>query len=262
MPEAYVVQTGYSARREPDYFQDLSSSVTGRIWQVDVYRDLARVAELLGCTTIVDVGCGNGEKLAPLAGSFELIGIDFGANIEHCRRTYGFGRWLEDDFGKAGALPIDDEDLHGAAIVCADVIEHIPDPQPLVARLVAALSHAEVLLISTPDRALVYGDAHRGPPRNPAHVREWTIRELSAYLRRQGLEHGSVGLSRPHDHTLRMETILAGYVRDASRLRELEDILIDQPDPIYQPDPPTAIERVKEALSRARITLRQPMPPA
>ena len=50
-------------------------------------------------------------------------------------------------------------------------------------------------------------------------MRAWTLRELGAFLRRSGLWHGTIGLTRPHDQTPLLQTIFAVYTRDAESAR-------------------------------------------
>ena len=226
MPDSYAIRDGYTARPSPQYFADARQE---RTYQPDVYRDLGRIAARLGSARLIDVGCGNGAKLIGHREAFELVGVDYGANIEDCRARYDFGTWIEADLGSPGPLLQDTALLSGATLVCADVIEHVPAAEILVAKLAGALEHADALLISTPERAIVRGLGDPGPPRNQAHVREWTLRELGAFLRRSGLRHGTIGLTRPHDQTPLQQTIFAVYTRDAESLEAVEDVLIDAP---------------------------------
>jgi SAM-dependent methyltransferase len=247
MSDEFRLHYGYRARREPAYFHD-SRVDDPAVFQPDVNRDVARVAKALECTTIVDVGCGNGEKLAELRDRFDIVGFDYGANIDYCKSTYAFGRWIEVDLGTPAPLPLTADELRGAAVICADVIEHLPEPGLLVQRLRGALQHAEVVMLSTPERDLLYGDQHFGPPTNPTHVREWNTRELASYLRREGLHHGTVGLTRPVDHTTHMGTILCAYVREPETLALVEDVLIDTPAPIVAARHRPVSERVVTRL--------------
>jgi hypothetical protein len=82
-------------------------------------------------------------------------------------------------------------------------------------------------LLSTPERDLVRGREHLGPPGNPCHLREWSIRELDAFLRDRGIEHRSVGLTRDNDLHNRLETILAVCCGDAQRLDAAVRVVID-----------------------------------
>lgn len=225
MPDRYAVRTGYRHRAEPRYFADAAIPLT---YQPDVYRDAANVAARLGCTRIVDVGCGTASKLIPLAGRFEVIGVDYGPNVEQCRRLHpATGSWRECDLDAPGALPVSAEEWQGSVVVCADVIEHVRAPEVLLDKLRTGLLFAEALLLSTPERDLTNTQCDPGPPGNPAHVREWSIRELGAFMRRAGFAHQTIGLTRSHDHSLSLLTILAAYTRTPELLDVVEDVLID-----------------------------------
>lgn len=68
----------------------------------------------------------------------------------------------------------------GATLICSDVIEHVEDPDQILAYLEAI--RPEQIVISTPDRDEIKLDTQDGPPRNIHHVREWTHDEFVAYL--------------------------------------------------------------------------------
>jgi len=65
-------------------------------------------------------------------------------------------------------------------VICADVIEHLPDPNQLLA-FVKLLSPCNIIF-STPDRNLLRVGIHNGPPRDLAQVREWSMPEFRAYI--------------------------------------------------------------------------------
>jgi SAM-dependent methyltransferase len=206
MTDSYCIKPGYVHRPKPEYFADSDSGI---VWQPDVYVEACRIAGAVGATTIVDVGCGEGRKLAPLYPTFSIIGFDFGPNLEHCRRQLPFGRWIEHDFDTEGPLPIEPEALDGAVVICSDVLEHVVRPERLLGKLRGALDHAAAVVLSTPERVETWGADHMGPPPNSAHVREWALAELGELLEREGFPHGVVGLTRSNDHANQMATILA-----------------------------------------------------
>jgi hypothetical protein len=88
------------------------------------------------------------------------------------------------------------------------VIEHLKDPTNLLAFLRECMRWARAGLLSTPERELTHGPEHAGPPPNPAHVREWSARELRELLLDSGLTVSFVGLTRSHDGSDGMQTIL------------------------------------------------------
>lgn len=181
----YELPADYVARGEPAYFDDVDHGV---VWQPDVYRLARDLARDTGVRRLIDVGCGQGRKLAVLQPVLDLVGLDFGENLAHCRSAYPWGRWLEADLDGDAPWPLTPADLEGSALVASDVIEHLRRPERLLSGLRQALAHAEWAILTTPDRVATHGVAHLGPPPNPAHVREWALDELAALARGCGLE--------------------------------------------------------------------------
>lgn len=216
--ERYFIKEGYRINSVPAYWDD-AVDLHGATWQPDVYRDAAAVAARLGCRRIVDVGCGTAGKLAALHPHFEIVGIDFGSNLEVCRQRYPFGMWLEHDLESGDPLPVSGDLLETSVVVCADVIEHLVRPELLLRILRVTLDRAGAVLLSTPDRKLTRGADHMGPPPKPHHVREWALDELAAFLEAEGFEHGDVGLTRSNDLEPGRNTILATVFRDDALAR-------------------------------------------
>ena len=220
----FCIAAGYVARPVPEYYADTPSGIT---WQPDVYPEAQRIARLVGARTIVDLGSGNGAKLAALHPEFEIVGVDIGSNLEFVRTHHPQGTWVEHDFEGDGPLPLDATRLADSVVVCADVIEHLMDPLPLLRKLHDAFERgAAAVLLSTPERALTWGAEHTGPPPNTCHVREWTIDELGALLEREGFDFGDLELTRSNDAESRMATTLAILYRDAA----IEQLVRDERD--------------------------------
>jgi 2-polyprenyl-3-methyl-5-hydroxy-6-metoxy-1,4-benzoquinol methylase len=195
--DGYGLAGEYRSREAPEYYVDTPqvNRLGMRIYaQPDVYSTAARVARELGGRQIIDVGCGDGAKLSQLHPEFEVVGVDFGRNIEECRRKYPFGTWIEQDLDRPDPIAV--EPREGAVVISADVIEHLVDPDKLLSQLRALLDKAGAVVISTPDRERWRGPEDVGPPVNPAHVREWTAVEFARYLKSRGFERGSVGYTR------------------------------------------------------------------
>jgi SAM-dependent methyltransferase len=213
MFEGYCIKDGYQHREAPEYFNDYESDL---VWQPDVYGELGDFAARLGATRIVDVGCGSAAKLSALHPRFEIVGIDYGANIELCRSTHAFGTWIEHDLESGEPFPLAPEQLRGSVIVCADVVEHFREPERLLVALREALEHAEAVVLSTPERDLTWGADHWGPPPNPCHAREWCLDEFVRLLRLAGFEHVSAELTRSNNLDTVRKTILACAFREAT----------------------------------------------
>lgn len=207
MAENYFLRPGYVSRAQPKYFLDDGGDV---IWQPDVYAEAFQLGRRLGATTIVDVGCGDGRKLAAMYPRFQIIGIDFGPNLHACRARYPFGTWLEHDLEDAATpLPLSPDPDEPFLIVCSDVIEHLVRPEVLLEKLGAIFERSVGLVLSTPERELTWGLDHLGPPPNEAHVREWSLEELALLLQEHGLTAGEIGLTRSNTLTNQPHTILA-----------------------------------------------------
>jgi SAM-dependent methyltransferase len=211
----YCIRAPYVARRRPRYYKDRG----GVVFQPDVYHRAVLLAEEAGSPRIVDLGCGNAAKLVELHPRFDVVGVDVGQNIARCRARFDFGTWVDHDLDAREPLPLDEAELRNAVLVVADVVEHLRHPERLLGELARVLSHAAGVLISTPERDLVRGVAHNGPPPNPAHVREWNIYEFSAFLAAVGLRRGSVELTRSTDTRPDRRTILATVLAGGPPLR-------------------------------------------
>ena len=201
----YHLKPGYEERLDPDYWLDESTEV---VWQPDVYREATDLAERIGARLLIDIGCGNGEKLAPYRDQYDIIGIDFGANIESCIARYDWGEWIVADLD-ADAEPLPVGAVADSVVVCADVIEHVIHPERLLRKLRDLLDRgALALVLTTPDRELRRGLQHTGPSPNRAHVREWALTELERFMGDEGLA-GMFGLTRTNDREPFLHTIFS-----------------------------------------------------
>ena len=171
----YEIAPGYRHRNRASYYDDTENADE---WQRDVYEESRRLMFEHQLRSVTDVGCGSGYKLVHQLGEFDTTGVDLPETIEWVRRKYPERRWIGGSF--------DDVELPTAdLVVCADVIEHVLDPDMLM-RLLRRVARNRVV-ISTPDRDLVYRGRTMnrfGPPANPAHVREWTFGEFRNYADR------------------------------------------------------------------------------
>jgi hypothetical protein len=193
LPEHLALPPAYVHRTVPEYFDDVRRADADIVHQPDVYGAAAALARRTGATHIVDIGCGAAEKLLALAPEFHLIGVDFGENLEHCRLAYPRHTWLRWDIEREPLPELPVALLRRAVVVCADVIEHLVDPAGLLCGLRRLASDVQAIVLSTPDRVRVRGPLDPGPPQNPAHVREWTLEELTALLDAGGLRPAFAG---------------------------------------------------------------------
>jgi SAM-dependent methyltransferase len=218
----FGISPDYTERAEaPLYTTGVVPPRWGPVWQPDVYRLATRLATQGQCPVLVDVGCGGGDKLVHAARGRKAIGLDIGSNFEESRIRWPSHEWRECDLDGVEHLPIEPGEARDAIVVCADVIEHLVNPAPLVDCLVGCLEFARFVLISTPDRELVWGRGHLGPPPNPFHVREWTSAELVSFVEERGAICGAVGLTRANDHVRSRTTILIVLAQSDDSLRQV-----------------------------------------
>lgn len=178
----FRLPTDYVARSEPCYFDDSPFFDSAIVHQPEIYEAADYFLQAGGRTRILDIGCGNGRKLRQVRAR-DHVGVDFGANIALCRQRFGaWGTWLEADFSQRHCAAIAAFADASTVVVCADVVEHLLDPAPLLNLLAQCYRRGAIVITSTPDRLKVRGAADRGPPANPAHVREWALDEYVAYL--------------------------------------------------------------------------------
>lgn len=207
--ENFFIKPGYVPRGASVYFEDSMTSGGAIIHQPDVYALAAHIGRMFGCTHILDIGCGRGHKLVKLHPAFNLVGVDFGSNINYCSSHYPFGQWLCLDLEGSHRNLLPQEILEKTLVVCSDVIEHLTDPTGLLRTLSNCLRHAPVAILTTPERDLVRGLGDRGPPANPAHVREWNQAELSQLLKAFSFDVAFTGLTCNNDNDWEKKTVLS-----------------------------------------------------
>lgn len=186
MMNRYFIRDDYQINPTPitsEHFSDglywnQSRIKASRVYQYYVYRDAAKIAQEHDIKTLCDVGCGTGEKLRNIHESnpnLNIVGIDQKHAIEYCLNTHGFGEWLVDDFAEPKLK------ICGDMTICSDVIEHLVDPDVLISYLKRVTTPGGLILISTPDRDRLRGEACTYSP-NRHHIREWNFDEFSRYL--------------------------------------------------------------------------------
>jgi 2-polyprenyl-3-methyl-5-hydroxy-6-metoxy-1,4-benzoquinol methylase len=175
-----LVQATYDAEGADAYWTDARIE-RAALFQHDVYRLAARLAardEL----TVLDVGCGPPVKLARMLPARTVVHlVDQPSTAPLAARLLPRARFTPADL-ETVALDLGRRfDL----VVCADVVEHLVDPDPCLRFIRAHLAADGRLLISTPERALLHGADCRACV-HPQHVREWTAPEFAAFLHARG----------------------------------------------------------------------------
>lgn len=212
---AYFIKENYRHRIKPSYFNDMPEK-SGITWQPDVYHFSSDIASRFNCSNIIDIGCGNAQKLVTMYPKFNVIGIDFGNNLAKCNQDYKFGTWIEYDFDKGNVINIQDNILKKSIIICSDIIEHLVEPSHLLDNLKNFMNYSDVCILTTPERDLTRGKNNFGPPDNPHHVREWNMKEMEKLLNHYKFNIGFVGLTASNDKDFKKKTMLFGLLNNTS----------------------------------------------
>lgn len=162
----YYIKRGYKARTESctldhkrkSKYWDKQRIYASAFYQADVYKIAKKLIEKYKFKTIVDIGCGYGVKLNNIIyRSFpnaRIIGIDQKSAIDYCKNNYKFGEFYEDDFeNPSKKIVISNIDL----IICADVIEHVLNPDILLNYITSMADNNTLIIFSTPERDLARG---------------------------------------------------------------------------------------------------------
>lgn len=190
--DTYFIKAGYQANpvqntldvsAQVDYWNDDRIESASR-FQYDVYKDaVACLLSRTGSPALLDIGCGPPRKLADL-----LSGRDVRIHLVDQPNTEVLARRL---LPHAHFTPVDletiDIDLAERfdVVICADVIEHLLDPDPCLAFIRRHLRPGGLLFISTPERDVLRGPQCAYSP-HPMHVREWNRNEFRRFIESRG----------------------------------------------------------------------------
>jgi SAM-dependent methyltransferase len=204
----FQLPENYCSRQTVSYFDDIVQAEGQPLYQPEVYEVADYLLRKTGRSTVIDFGCGFAGKLVTLKAA-RRIGIDFGSNIEYCRAHHGdTAEWITADFAYPDSARLVSLANSDCVVICADVVEHLLDPIPLLEVLAECCERGAIVLTSTPDRVRAWGREHRGPPPNPSHVREWALDEYRRLLDGVGLFCNYAGYTLNNDRDLELETII------------------------------------------------------
>jgi SAM-dependent methyltransferase len=148
--------------------QYIDSDKSSRRYQKAVYKYASKIHE---GGRVLDIGCGTGYKTMKFFGKSETLGLEIEPTLSLLREKYPHRYWEEGDLKK---IPTDRFPL----VICADVIEHIIDPDDLL-NFIGKINFSNCVM-STPDRNTLNNEL--GPPRNSSHLREWLFAEFESYI--------------------------------------------------------------------------------
>jgi 2-polyprenyl-3-methyl-5-hydroxy-6-metoxy-1,4-benzoquinol methylase len=154
-------------------------------YQHYVYARAARLAREHACHTLLDVGCGVGEKvrihLAPIVPEITLL--DQPSALALAAQRVPAATRIECDL----ETPPDSLGRAFDMILCADVLEHLLNPDAVLSLIRRACHPGTIVLLSTPERDRERGRACMASNK-PEHVREWAMPEFAAYIRSRGFD--------------------------------------------------------------------------
>jgi 2-polyprenyl-6-hydroxyphenyl methylase/3-demethylubiquinone-9 3-methyltransferase len=166
----------------------------------ELVRHLARAASgmrPLEGLAILDVGCGGGLVSEPLARlGARVTGLDPAMENVEAARRHAAGQGLAIDYRCGSVEELGAERLQFDAVVCLEVVEHVPEPGAFLAACAALVRPGGMLLLSTINRtAKAYLLAIVGAEYVlrwlPVGTHQWdrfvTPEELARHLRSAGL---------------------------------------------------------------------------
>jgi 2-polyprenyl-6-hydroxyphenyl methylase/3-demethylubiquinone-9 3-methyltransferase len=147
--------------------------------------------------SVLDVGCGGGLICEPLARlGARVTGLDPAMENVEAARRHAAGQGLSIHYRRGSVEDLGAEGLEFDAVVCLEVVEHVPEPAAFVAACAALVRPGGLMLLSTINRtAKAYLLAIVGAEYVlrwlPVGTHQWdrfvTPDELARYLRDAGL---------------------------------------------------------------------------
>jgi len=140
--------------------------------------------------TLLDVGTGYGYGVHFFDEAFDSdlsVGIDAsGRALKHANKRYKGKRRC---FIKCSATHLPFKNKSFDLITCLEVIEHIPSPSMVLKEIHQTLKNEGSLVISTPNKytigSLLRQKDKEQPPKNPFHMREYSISEFRNLLKKE-----------------------------------------------------------------------------
>jgi len=182
----------------------------GVTYQYDVYATMLERISVDGKSNLLDVGCGPPQKLNRLlaGNTVDVCLVDQASTATLAARLLPEARFVG-----ANLENIDlDLGVRFDAIICADVIEHLVNPDPCLTFIRRHLASDGLLFISTPERDVLRGVKCMDSP-HPMHVREWNRKEFKAFLVSRGFQL--------EQHLLLPQQCLPKWKKLAGRLRSV-----------------------------------------
>ena len=164
----------------------------------------------LAPTTVVEIGCGDGAVLAELAQrGWTIDGFELAENAARRARERGIARRVERFDGEHVPAHTDEYDL----AVLSHVLEHVPDPLPLL-REAARVAPNVLVEVPLEDNRSARRPAKRELSRGAGHLHAFNRADVLKLVTKAGLEpRGELTDPLPYEH----HAFFAGAVRGAAK---------------------------------------------
>lgn len=193
MVERYYIRTGYQSNEQVLTFKGDEARTywtnerirAAASCQYYVYEKCLSLVQSKGYDSLLDVGCGPPEKVKWLLAPYctDIVLIDKPSLAQLVKQILPHGRFIP-----ANLEHIDfDLSKKFDLIICADVLEHLLNPDKCVRFIKRHLSQNGLAVFSTPDRDYLRGKESNYSPK-PEHVREWNGAEFAQYITSWGFE--------------------------------------------------------------------------
>jgi SAM-dependent methyltransferase len=157
---------------------------------------------------VLDLGAGTGDLAHSIRQSFpdaEILGLDVSAEgLEVARHKVPDAVFLERDLLQAGSAP---REFRGWAshAVCSEVLEHVDDPERLLANAIPYLAPGCLVVVTVPGGPMSAFDRHIG------HRRHYQPAQLQELLERVALvPECATGAGFPFFNLYRLVVVLRG----------------------------------------------------
>jgi hypothetical protein len=190
----------------------------------DAYRLAIHLARSFGARTIIDIGFAAPRELMA-ASEYHWIVVNHDLH-PMTRRVYFLNEnWIDWDWPPDRDIPIADENLKGAIVICAGVIADIRDPTGLLAFLKRASLHASAIIVCTPEHELQSRNSTEQRPGSrrdsrltelPRNLKQpmqrlsgWNLAEFETLLQQNDLCPTFIGLTIDSDDSRQKNSIIA-----------------------------------------------------
>jgi glycosyltransferase 2 family protein len=208
-----------------DHYNSIEGDIDEKAYNSDLCvqrffqrRRTAAIKDMLGATNgdvVLDIGCGSGVQLNALGLSSPglLIGTDINRNALVFARSRNMKN-TEFIVADARHLPFRDQTMN--RIISAEIIEHLNEPEMLIAETHRLIKSGGSVVISTPNEHSVWGAYEffwdlfgRGRNYGETHLKFFSVRDLEQYFPGYQLSHTTLFLSSPMVALLSNKTILS-----------------------------------------------------